>query len=124
MIGCLARATIAARHRPQIQPPNDLHHEPRQVSLRQPLVHRGRKQKPGVTIDRTEIAHAYEVHRSQLVRCILFYRTIPRRVKSDRLLGAADMAADLGVATAWPPLVAVRSRLVLACALAGVTPID
>jgi (S)-citramalyl-CoA lyase len=34
------------------------------------------------------------------------------------------MAADLGVATAWPPLVAVRSRLVLACALAGVTPID
>jgi (S)-citramalyl-CoA lyase len=40
------------------------------------------------------------------------------------MLGAADMAADLGVATAWPPLVAVRSRLVLACALAGVTPID
>jgi (S)-citramalyl-CoA lyase len=40
------------------------------------------------------------------------------------MLGAADMAADLGVATAWPPLVAVRSRLVLACVLAGVTPID
>ncbi len=40
------------------------------------------------------------------------------------MLGAADMAADLGIATAWPPLVAVRSRLVLACALAGVTPID
>ena len=40
------------------------------------------------------------------------------------MLGAADMAADLGVATAWPPLVAVRSRMVLACALAGVTPID
>ena len=40
------------------------------------------------------------------------------------MLGAADMAADLGVATAWPPLVAVRSRLVLACALAGVTPVD
>ena len=40
------------------------------------------------------------------------------------MLGAADMAADLGVATAWPPLVAERSRLVLACALAGVTPID
>ena len=40
------------------------------------------------------------------------------------MLGAADMAADLGVATAWPPLVAVRSRLVVACALAGVTPID
>ena len=40
------------------------------------------------------------------------------------MLGAADMAADLGIATAWPPLVAARSRLVLACALAGVTPID
>ncbi len=40
------------------------------------------------------------------------------------MLGAADMAADLGVATAWPPLVAARCRLVLACALAGVTPID
>ncbi len=40
------------------------------------------------------------------------------------MLGAADMAADLGVATAWPPLASVRSRLVLACGLAGVTPID
>ena len=40
------------------------------------------------------------------------------------MLGAADMAADLGVVTAWPPLVAARSRLVLACVLAGVTPID
>ena len=40
------------------------------------------------------------------------------------MLGAADMAADLGVATAWPPLVAARSRIVLACVLAGVTPID
>ena len=40
------------------------------------------------------------------------------------MLGAADMAADLGIATTWPPLVAERSRLVLACALARVTPID
>jgi len=40
------------------------------------------------------------------------------------MLGAADMAADLGTATAWAPLAAARSRLVLACALAGVTPID
>ena len=40
------------------------------------------------------------------------------------MLGAADMAADLGTSTAWAPLVAARSRLVLACALAGVTPID
>ncbi len=40
------------------------------------------------------------------------------------MLGAADMAADLGTATAWAPLAAARSRLVLACALAGVTPVD
>ncbi len=43
---------------------------------------------------------------------------------SGLMLGAADMAADLGAATAWPPLVHARSRIVLACALAGVTPID
>jgi (S)-citramalyl-CoA lyase len=40
------------------------------------------------------------------------------------MLGAADMAADLGAATAWAPLAHARSRLVLACALAGVIPID
>lgn len=40
------------------------------------------------------------------------------------MLGAADMAADLGAATAWDPLAHVRSRLIAACALAGVAPID
>lgn len=40
------------------------------------------------------------------------------------MLGAADMAADLGAATAWEPLAHARSRLVAACAPAGVTPID
>jgi (S)-citramalyl-CoA lyase len=40
------------------------------------------------------------------------------------MFGAADMAADLGAATAWEPLAHARSRLVAACALAGVTPID
>ncbi len=40
------------------------------------------------------------------------------------MLGAADLAADLGAATAWAPLAAARSRLVLACALAGVVAID
>jgi (S)-citramalyl-CoA lyase len=40
------------------------------------------------------------------------------------MLGAADMAADLGAATAWEPLAFVRARLIAACALAGVTPID
>ncbi len=40
------------------------------------------------------------------------------------MLGAADLAADLGATTAWHPLAAARSRLILACALAGVMPID
>jgi (S)-citramalyl-CoA lyase len=40
------------------------------------------------------------------------------------MLGAADMAADLGAATAWQPLASARSRLIAACALAGVMPID
>lgn len=40
------------------------------------------------------------------------------------MLGAADMCADLGTATAWEPLVFVRGRLIAACALAGVTAVD
>ena len=40
------------------------------------------------------------------------------------MLGAADMAADLGAATALAPLAFARGRLVAACALAGITPID
>ena len=38
--------------------------------------------------------------------------------------GAADMSADLGAATAWAPLAYARSRLIAACALAGVLAID
>jgi (S)-citramalyl-CoA lyase len=40
------------------------------------------------------------------------------------MLGAADMAAELGSGTGWEPLAFVRSRLVSACAAAGVSPID
>src|ERR1700677_3582437 len=40
------------------------------------------------------------------------------------LFGAADMSADLGAGTAWPPLAYARARLVAACALAGVLAID
>jgi (S)-citramalyl-CoA lyase len=40
------------------------------------------------------------------------------------LFGAADMSADLGAGTAWAPLAYARSRLVVACALAGVLAID
>ena len=40
------------------------------------------------------------------------------------LFGAADMAADLGAAVAWEPLLGARQRLVAAAALGGVTAID
>ncbi len=40
------------------------------------------------------------------------------------MLGAADLAADLGSAMAREPLADARSRLVAACALAGVAPVD
>ena len=40
------------------------------------------------------------------------------------MLGAADMAADLGAATVWEPLAFARARLVAACAFAGVIAID
>ena len=43
---------------------------------------------------------------------------------SGLMLGAADMAADLGAATAWEPLAFARGRLVAACSQSGVTPID
>jgi (S)-citramalyl-CoA lyase len=40
------------------------------------------------------------------------------------MLGAADMAADLGATAAWEPLLAASGRLIVACALAGVMPVD
>ncbi|MBP2295982.1 itaconate degradation C-C-lyase RipC [Azospirillum rugosum] len=38
--------------------------------------------------------------------------------------GAADLAADLGAEVAWEPLLAARSRVVNAAALAGIAAID
>ena len=40
------------------------------------------------------------------------------------LFGAADMSADLGAGTAWAQLAYARSRLIAACALAGILAID
>ena len=40
------------------------------------------------------------------------------------MLGAADMAADLGAATRWEPLAGTRNRLIAACALSRVDAID
>ena len=40
------------------------------------------------------------------------------------MLGGADLAAELGVALAWEPLLMARAQLVAACAAAGVPAID
>jgi len=40
------------------------------------------------------------------------------------MLGAADMSADLGAATAWQPLAYARGRLIAVCALADILAID
>jgi (S)-citramalyl-CoA lyase len=41
------------------------------------------------------------------------------------MLGAADMAADLGATAPWKPLLGlVSGRLITACAVAGVMPVD
>ncbi|HGY2281770.1 TPA: itaconate degradation C-C-lyase RipC [Citrobacter braakii] len=43
---------------------------------------------------------------------------------SGLMFGAADMAADLGAALAWEPLVQVRARIVAACAMKSILAID
>ena len=40
------------------------------------------------------------------------------------MLGAADMAADLGAEASWEPMIGPRSRIVAACALGGIRAID
>lgn len=40
------------------------------------------------------------------------------------MLGAADLGSDLGAAVAWEPLLHARGRLIAACALGGILPID
>ena len=49
-------------------------------------------------------------------------RATPRL--SGLMLGAADLAADLGAPAAWEPLLYARSRLVAAAAAAGIEAID
>lgn len=40
------------------------------------------------------------------------------------MLGAADLASDLGATTAWEPMLYARGRMIAACALGGILPID
>ena len=57
-----------------------------------------------------------------LAACEAIAAATPRLVAV--LFGAADLSADLGAEVAWAPLAYARSRLVVACALAGVLAID
>lgn len=56
------------------------------------------------------LANAAEIGRSQGVVALM--------------LGAGDLSAQLGCAFAWEPLLPVRGQFVMACAAAGVPPID
>src|SRR4051794_16387096 len=88
MIGSLTAAAIAANHRPQVQAPDHLHHEPRQMPLRQPLVHRRRQQETGVAVDRAEGAHARKIRRA-VINGPRILAEPSQRVKSDGLLVGA-----------------------------------
>ena len=88
MIGSLTAAAIAANHRPQVQAPDHLHHEPCQMSLRQPLVHRRRQQETGVAVDRAEGAHARKIRRA-VINGPRILAEPSQRVKSDGLLECA-----------------------------------
>ena len=57
MVRRLARAPVAAGHRPQVQSLDHFHNEPREVALRQPLIDRWRHQEVHVAVDRAEVAH-------------------------------------------------------------------
>jgi hypothetical protein len=57
MVRRRAGAPIIPAHRPKIEAVDHLNHEARQMPLRQPIVHRGRKQKAGLPVNRPEIAH-------------------------------------------------------------------
>ena len=86
MIRRRAGAAITAAHRAKVEPVDHLHNEASQMPLRQPLVNRRRQQKPGLPIDRAEVAHPTEpvIMRESMQQ---FYHMSLSSVKPDRLLG-------------------------------------
>jgi hypothetical protein len=55
MVGGRACAAITLAHRGQVKAVDDLHHEPGQMPLRQPLVDRWRQKETGCAIGRAEV---------------------------------------------------------------------
>ena len=93
MIRRRAGAAITAAHRAKVEPVDHLHNEASQMLLRQPLVNRRRQQKPGLPIDRAEVAHPTEpvIMRESMRQ---FYRMSLSSVKPDRLLERALSVLD------------------------------
>src|SRR5215472_4859655 len=84
MVRCRTRAAIAADQCSQVQPINHFNHKPRQMPLRQPLIHRRGQQKPGLPIHVAKIAHPPP----PLVPKPFHFTTLcASDPKSDRLLG-------------------------------------
>ncbi len=98
MIRRRAGAAITAAHRAKVEPVDHLHNEASQILLRQPLVNRRRQQKPGLPIDRAEVAHPTEpvIMRESMRR---FYRMSLAPAKSDGLL--ADERDDPCPSMLW-----------------------
>jgi len=93
MIRSRTRAAISPAHPAKVQPLDHFDDEPRQMSLRQPLVHRRRKQITRLPIVHPEIAHAPQATAKENQRPRFYSanrrqsRSNRRRtIKSDRLL--------------------------------------
>ena len=69
---------------------DDLHHKPRQMPLRQPILDRGRKQIAGLPVNGAEVVHGgtAKLEESTARDC----RYLNGKVKSDRLLGTEQVS--------------------------------
>ena len=94
MITGRARAAIGFAHRRHIQLIDDIHHKPRQMLLRQPIINGRRKQIRGLTVDRAEVVHggAAKLENQSPGQ----FRYPNGEVKSDRLLAVVSQQVILG----------------------------
>src|SRR6185503_13695709 len=75
-----SRAPIAPAHRRQVKPVNHLNDEPRQMSLRKPVIHRRRQKEASLAVNRAEIAQKRATQRGRKAESMQrFYPTSPCR---------------------------------------------
>ena len=65
VIGRRSRTPIAPAHRRQVKPVNHLNDEPRQMSLRKPVIHRRRQKEASLAVNRAEIAQKRATQRGR-----------------------------------------------------------